>query len=151
MEEIKRIQDQMKRAFEGKAWHGPSVQEVLSAVRAEQAATKPVTNAHSIWEIVRHISAWKEAVRRRLEGEEANLPTDGDWPPVTDTSETAWQKTLQTLENRQQELLQTVARLTNAQLDRSTTGNQGTFYHTIHGIIQHDVYHAGQIALLKKV
>src|SRR5438874_6297432 len=58
MTEIERIQDQLKRAFEANAWHGPSVSEVLNGITADQAHARPLRNAHSIWELVRHIAVW---------------------------------------------------------------------------------------------
>lgn len=161
MEEINRIEDQLRRAFEGGAWHGPALREALADVTAERAAARPVAGAHSIWEIVRHVAAWHGAVRRRLEGEPAQLPAEGDWPPVTDTSEAGWSETLHALEQSYHALRRTVAGLTGAQLNDYIYGTLGTepdpptgagvsIYVTLHGVIQHDLYHAGQIALLKK-
>src|SRR6266545_4675853 len=99
MTETHRINSQLKRAQEGQAWHGPSLRELLAGVTAEQAAAKPVPNAHSIWELVNHIIAWEQIARRRLEGEgEAPIPDEINFPPVTDASEAAWQATLQSLE-----------------------------------------------------
>jgi uncharacterized damage-inducible protein DinB len=150
MEEIKRIEDQLKHAFEGEAWHGPSLRELLAAVTAERAARKPLAQAHSIWEIVLHIAAWENAVRRRLEGEAVTLSDAEDWPAVHDTSETAWQSALETLENGHQQLRATIRRLTDAQLGDLVPGENYSVYSLLHGVIQHDLYHAGQIALLKK-
>ena len=69
MKETERIREQLKRAFEGGAWHGPGVLEILENVSAAQAATHPIEGAHSIWELVLHIKAWEDACRRRLSGE----------------------------------------------------------------------------------
>ena len=148
--EIERIEDQLKRAFEGEAWHGPSVREVLAGVTAEPAAAKPIPNAHSIWELALHIAAWEGAVRRRVQGEKVDLSSEEDWPPVKDTSEAAWKKTLETLENNHKELRKTVSGLSDSQLEQTVRGQAGYFYHLLHGVIQHDLYHAGQIAILKK-
>ena len=71
MTEIERILDQLKRAYEGDAWHGPSVREALAGVTAQQAHARPLTNAHSIWELVHHIAVWENVGRRRLEGDRA--------------------------------------------------------------------------------
>ena len=148
--EVKRIADQLRRAFEGEAWHGPSLRELLTGVTAEMAAAKPIANAHSIWEIALHIAAWENAVRRRLEGEAVDLPAEEDWPKVTATSEAAWKKTLEALETSNTRLRETISRLTDSQLENKVAGQNHTMYFTLHGIIQHDLYHAGQIALLKK-
>jgi uncharacterized damage-inducible protein DinB len=150
MKEIERIKDQLKRAFEGEAWHGPSIRELLADVTAEKAAAKPLAGAHSIWEVVLHIAAWEGAVRRRLAGETIELSTEEDWPPVTDTSEAAWRGALATLENGHHELRRTISRLDDSQLEDIVSGQRYSVYFTLHGVIQHDLYHAGQIALLKK-
>ncbi len=150
MEEIKRLADQLKRAYEGEAWHGPSLREVLAGVTAEMAAKKPLPHAHSIWEIVLHIAAWEKAVRRRLEGEVVTLSDEEDWPPVNDTSETAWKNALATLENDNRQLRETILRLNDARLNDIVPGKNYSAYYMLHGVIQHDLYHAGQIAILKK-
>ncbi|MBI3696187.1 MAG: DinB family protein, partial [Acidobacteria bacterium] len=94
MSEIQRIEDQLKRALQGEAWHGPSILELLAGVTATQAGAKPLPGAHSIWEIVLHITAWVDAARRRVEGEEAKLSAEQDWPPVRETTERAWEAAL---------------------------------------------------------
>lgn len=150
MTEIERIADQLKRAFEGEAWHGPSVQEALAEVLAEQAAARPLPHAHTIWEIVLHLAAWDEVVRRRLEGEQVDSPDEGDWPHVKDTSVEAWGDTLERLRNSHTKLRRTVSWLDDSNLDEPVAGSKSSVYITIQGSIQHYLYHAGQIALLKK-
>jgi uncharacterized damage-inducible protein DinB len=151
MDEIKRIDDQLRRAFEGHAWHGPSLRELLADVTAEQAIARPIPGAHSIWEIALHIAAWHEGVRRRVEGERVELSPEEDWPPVASTSEAAWQDALAVLERTHTELRRTVSRLADARLQEMVVGKDHSVYVMLHGLIQHDLYHAGQIALLKKV
>src|SRR6266446_10069546 len=94
MTEIDRILDQLKRAFEGNAWHGPSVREVLEGVTAEQAVARPLPGGHTIWELTHHIAVWEGAGRRRLEGDHAQIDISSpeDWPPADDASEEAWEK-----------------------------------------------------------
>lgn len=150
MSEINRILDQLKRAYEGEAWHGPSVKEALAGVTAAKAAAKPLPNAHSIWEIVLHIAFWENGLRRRLAGEVFKASLQDEWPAVTDTSEPAWQNTLATLDLGQHELRHAVARLAEARLNDLVPGEHYSIYFMLHGVIQHDLYHAGQIALLKK-
>jgi uncharacterized damage-inducible protein DinB len=150
MREIERIQDQLKRAYEGAAWHGPSLREVLAGVTAEQAARKPLAQAHSIWEIVLHISVWERVAEQRLEGKRVEPTAEEDWPPVVDASEKAWRKTLEASEKTHQELRSAIARLDDSQLPLEVTGTGYSIYFLLHGVIQHDLYHAGQIAILKK-
>ena len=66
MSEIQRIVDQMDRAFAGDAWHGPSLEQVLDGISAEDASRHPIAQAHSIWELLHHVRAWNAIVRRRL-------------------------------------------------------------------------------------
>jgi len=157
MPEIERIKEQMARAFKAEAWCGSSLQEALVGVTAERAAARPVANAHSIWEIVLHVAAWKKAISQRLAGQHVALPEEGDWPAVAETSPAAWQETLKLLDERHAQLQHIVESLTDAQLDNflgreqdRTTGGGVTHYVTLHGILQHDLYHAAQIAILKK-
>src|SRR5580765_4668182 len=104
MSERARIEEQLQRAFEGDAWHGPSVHEVLVGITAVQAAEHPLPAAHSVWEIVLHMTTWHDTVRRRLAGE-AFMPTPAqDWPAVTDTSESAWSAALADLDRSYREI-----------------------------------------------
>jgi uncharacterized damage-inducible protein DinB len=151
MSEIQRIEDQLQRAFEGHAWHGPAVRELLADVTAAKAAGRPLPNAHSIWEIVLHMATWERVVRRRLQGEAvADLPTEEDWPPVRDSSEAAWRRAIDDLEQANHDLRNTMVRTSEARLAEMVPGKDHSVYVMLHGIIQHDLYHAGQIAVLKK-
>ena len=151
MSEIQRIEDQLRRAFEGNAWHGPAVRELLADVTAAQAAGRPLPTAHSIWEIVLHMATWERVVYRRLQGETVvNLPMEQDWPPVRDSSEAAWHQAVRDLEQANHDLRAAIAQLTEARLADMAPGKDHSVYVMLHGIIQHDLYHAGQIAILKK-
>ena len=92
MSETIRLADQIRRAFEGEAWHGDSILELLSGVDAKTAAAHPIKNAHSIWELVLHIAVWDDAVRRRTGGKAVTVTDAESFPPVKDTSEAAWRK-----------------------------------------------------------
>jgi len=150
IDEKSRIADQLKRAFEGDAWHGPAVLEVLEGVHARTAASKPLAGAHSIWELVLHIAAWDGAIRRRMEGQALQLPPEQDFPPVKDTSDSAWRAALENLKQRHAELIEGVLSMPDHRLTSQVPGKDYDFYHMLHGAVQHELYHAGQIALLKK-
>ena len=150
MTEIERISDQLKRAFEGGAWHGPSVKEVLEGVTAEKAAARPVSGAHSIWELVLHIAVWENAVKRWVRGESYNVSDEQNWPAIKDAGEPAWKKALEALEKGHMELRETISRLSDSDLDKILKQPKPSVYQLLHGVIQHDLYHAGQIAVLKK-
>lgn len=158
MTEIERIGDELRRAQDRGAWHGPSVTEGLQGVSAAAAASHPIPGAHSIWELVLHLAAWRGEVMRRLEGGEPGMPPEGDWPPVGETTEVAWAEARRRLEESHRRLGEAVARFAEEQLDRPVgnkppdpaLGNVGTYYVMLHGIVQHDAYHMGQVAILRK-
>lgn len=154
MTEPARIADGLRRAFDGEAWHGDSLFEILKGVTAAQASAHPLPNAHSIWELVLHIAAWDGAVRRRMTGSAVVLSNEENFPPVTDTSETAWQEALEQLRRTHEELIDAVEKFPEASLSKQVPGKQGvhyTFYFMLHGLAQHAAYHGGQVALLKKM
>ena len=151
MSELKRINSQLKRAFRGKAWHGPSVMELLENVTAEQAAAHPIAGAHSIWEIVLHIRAWERIPLRRLEEwVPIEATPEGDWPPVKETTGHAWKNALNAMSLNHDALREVIARFDEARLFEILPGTEYSVYFMLHGVIQHDLYHAGQIALLKR-
>lgn len=153
MKEVERIKDQLRRAHEGGAWHGPSLNELLSDVTAEQAAAKPIENAHSIWELVLHIAAWENAVRRRLINERAEVTDQENFPSITDTSEDAWQKTLEYVRDVNKKLREAVSETEDERLNEQIMPVEGmsSRYVSLHGAVQHTLYHAGQIVILKKL
>ena len=152
MTETHRINSQLKRAYQGEAWHGPSLRELLADVTAGQAAARPIENAHSIWELVNHIIAWEGIVRQRLESEAlTEIPDEMNFPPVSETSEEAWLATRGALEASNQALRDSIKRIDDAKLEEMVRGQEYTNYFMLHGAIQHDLYHAGQISLLKKL
>ena len=152
MNEIGRMVDQLKRAYEGNAWHGPSVREALAGVTAAQAHARPLANAHTIYELVRHIAVWEDVGRRRLQGEAADvaISTPEDWPPPDDPGDAAWEQAKNALDRGHQALVDVISRVAESRLDEPVVAGKSSVYVTVHGVIQHDIYHAGQIALLKK-
>jgi uncharacterized damage-inducible protein DinB len=149
--EARRIADQLERSFEGDAWHGSSVSEILCCVSAEQAAERPIPDAHSIWEIVRHMSVWQRTVRERLQGRPIpSLPDDEDWPPIADISDRAWAAAVAELREEYELLREEALRWADERLDEKTEGQRFTVYEMLHGVVQHNLYHAGQIAVLAK-
>jgi uncharacterized damage-inducible protein DinB len=154
MTEAARIADELRRAFDGAAWHGDSLFKILRGVTPRQAAARPIRNAHSIWELVLHIAAWEGVARRRMEGAAAKLSAAKNFPRVTDTSDAAWQNTLLHLRCAHEELIDAVGKFPAASLRKQVPGKEGahhTFGYMLHGLAQHAAYHAGQIALLRKM
>lgn len=147
--EVERIQNQLERAFAGNAWHGPALMELLSEVDAARAAARPIAGAHSIWELVLHIAAWDKAVADRLLGGRGSVADAENFPVVNDTSAAAWQRAIETLKQNHRELLDAIGRVDESRLDTLVVEGMSVYVH-LHGVVQHDLYHAGQIAILKK-
>lgn len=145
-----RIADQLRRAFDGNAWHGPALLELLKDVDAATAAAKPLPDVHSIWELVLHIAAWDNAGLRRLDGELAKLKGNANFPPPPDPADAAWREAVAAITRTHETLVKTVAGLSDKRLRDQVPGKPYDFYHMMHGIAQHELYHAGQIAILKK-
>jgi len=152
MNEIARILDQMDRAFGGEAWHGPALRKLLEGLSAEDASRHRIPGAHSVWELVNHIAAWNQIVSRRALGEKVDVTAEMDWPPVREISDAAWTQTQERLKESRRAQRSVVEQLSDNQLTRRVQGEQQTYsmYVMLHGLVQHDLYHAGQIAILKK-
>jgi uncharacterized damage-inducible protein DinB len=148
--EIARITDQLIRAFEGNAWHGPALFEILEGIDAKAAARRPIPDAHTIWELALHIAGWNGVVVRRLRGKEATLEGEDNFPVVADTSASAWQKAVQLLRRNHEELLNELSTMPDSRLSERVPGKDYDIYFMLHGAVQHALYHAGQITLLKK-
>ena len=148
MTEVDRIADQMERAFRGDAWHGTPLRELLTGVDATAAAGRHVSGVHTVWELTAHITFWMDAVRRRLAGEVLHLQDGDDWALIDARSAFRWRDTLAALDASHEQLLAAVRDLSPADLDRVVPSMGYTNYVMLHGVIQHNLYHAGQIALL---
>jgi len=151
MTDSERISDQLRRAVEGGAWHGPSVRELLSGVDATAAARRPLPDAHSIWEILLHMTVWLEVVRRRVtEGRAIEPPPAEDWPAPAEPTEEAWQAVVLRHERAYRDLAGFLSRLGDEDLKERVAGKDYDASIMLYGIVQHELYHAGQIALLRK-
>jgi uncharacterized damage-inducible protein DinB len=145
-----RIAELLRRAFEGSAWHGPALLELLEDVGAATATAKPLARVHSIWELVLHIAVWDGVALRRLSGEKCQPTGLANFPPVPSPTEAAWRKAIAETKRTHNTLVKTVAGLPDSRLGDRVPGKRYDFYHMLHGIAQHELYHAGQIAILKK-
>jgi uncharacterized damage-inducible protein DinB len=149
--EIVRIAEQLRRAVDGEAWHGPAVMEILNGVDAQTASAHPIPAAHSLWEILNHVTAWTRAVMRRLGGETVELQGADDWPPPpSDASEASWQAAVASFRQGQQELMAKLKSMSNDELGVPVPGKNYSNSFMLYGVVQHHLYHAGQMALLKK-
>ena len=147
MRAIERILDQLNRAWGGPSWTGVAIRPLLDDLTEDQSRAHPVPNAHSIIELVAHMSTWMDAVAHRLVGDVRELTTEEDWRDVT---QLPWPAAIDELENAHSRLSDVIARLTVDDLDKNVAGRKYNVYVMLHGVIQHNLYHSGQIAILKK-
>jgi uncharacterized damage-inducible protein DinB len=151
MTELEKIADQLRRSHEGVAWHGPSLRELLQGVTAEQAARK-TDGLHSIWELALHIAAWELAGARMLRGEAVeDLTAEQDWPSTGEPAEPRWREAIDKLNAAHRELAETIRQCAPERLSERVAGKSYSVYFLLHGIVQHNLYHAGQIAILRKL
>ena len=152
METCAYIADQLVRTFGGQAWHGDSVMQILSDIGPQQAARKSLQNIHSIWEIVLHIIAWEQVVVQCLQGNPyTKIHGEDDWPPVKEVTSDAWRVALQLLTETTSTLNALISSFPEHQLHEKVPGQTRTYYQLFHGVVQHNLYHAGQIGILKKL
>jgi uncharacterized damage-inducible protein DinB len=150
--ELSGILDDLERGYNGDAWHGPPLRKVLDGVTAETASSRPIPGGHSIWEIVLHLAVWEGVVVRRIEENiPIESPDEGDFPLVGERTAAAWETALGLLDAQHDRLIQTVSALDPSRLREPVAGKDYTVDHMLRGVAQHMAYHAGQIALLKKL
>lgn len=143
------LADQLRRAHNGDAWHGPALRETLAGVTAEMAAARPIAQGHTILEIVRHVGAWIPVAGRRMNGEAVEPSSDQDWPASASSSE-EWQSSLAALDRDTAALEAAIRALPAESLRKGVPGANYSVRFLLEGVIQHHLYHAGQIAVLKK-
>lgn len=150
--ETLRISDQLRRAFTGDPWHGSPIRDLLAGITAEQARARPSRPVHSIWEILLHVDVYLRIGFEATQG--VPMPklygTEGDWSSLKVESASAWFDAQDRLFNNAEKLAQAIERFDDAKLQDIVPGRQYDFYYLFHGIVQHSLYHGGQIAMLKK-
>jgi DinB family protein len=152
--ECRRIAYEMASAINGEAWYGDSVRQILDGITAKQAEAHPIPNAHSIWELVVHAEAWVKLAEAAVHGVPipawATMPKEMDWPPVTGTGEQAWKLAVSSYFSSHVKMVEAIKTFSDERLEAAVPGRTYSFYHLFQGMTQHAIYHAGQIALLKK-
>ena len=150
--ECGRIADQLRRAFTGEAWHGPSLLELLPDVTAEQANMRPLPAGHTIWELVLHIDVYLRGTLDAAQG--GKMPkiygTENDWTSVSDASGPAWAGATDRMFQNAELLVRAIEGFGDVKLENIVPGRDYSFYFLFHGVLQHSLYHGGQIAMLKR-
>jgi hypothetical protein len=144
----------MDQAFDRRGWHGTTLRGALRGVTPAQALWRPGHDRHNVWELTIHAAYWKYAVRRRLAGEAAGSfeRKPSNWPDIPDPPDLrAWKRDIGLLEAEHGKLRQVVAGLSAADLERRSPKGVWTYAEEIHGVAAHDLYHTGQIQLIKRL
>jgi len=146
--------EMLDHAFDRRGWHGTTLAGSLRGVRVAEALWRPSPPRHNIWELTLHTAYWKYAVRRRLTGQRrGTFPRPGsNWLPLPQPPDAAaWVRDVRLLKNEHRQLVETVAQFPTARLGRRLPGSKWTAQELIHGVAAHDLYHAGQVQLLKRL
>lgn len=151
MKEAQRIAKLFDDLYDGSPWIDVNIKSTLERLTFEQASKRILPGRNSIWEIANHLINWRLNVLQRVQGKTITSPGDNYFVPVTDTSDAAWNKTLEQLENSQAQWFDFLKTLREDDFTKVYAGNNMTYYEHIHGILQHDAYHLGQIVLLSKL
>jgi hypothetical protein len=153
--QIALLLDLIDQAFDHHAWHGTNLRGSIRGLRAEDAAWRPEPGRHNIWETVVHAAYWKYIVRRRILSEaRGSFPLEGsNWfvRPTGKPSDEEWKSDVKLLVEAHRSMRAAVAGMTDAQLKVTPKGSKVSNAAIIMGIASHDLYHAGQIQLLKKL
>lgn len=151
--ETERLKKMLRNNWNGPMWYGSNLQETLKDISWEKAFYKPAHFTHNIYEYVMHLVCWRRFVTEHLNGNsdyKTELNSELDWITQYTKDELTWLKALAELEAGQTALLTAAENLTEEMLDELVPGKKFKWYVMLHGLIQHDVYHSAQIALLKK-
>lgn len=150
MKETERILKLFEELYDGNPWVDVNIMGTLEGITAEQAAGHPFPKRNSIWEIVNHLISWRLNVLQRIRGKVISTPLNNYFSPVKNTSASAWKNTLKRLKNSQQQWIDFLKIFKEKDFEKIYPNNNLNYYEHIHGIIQHDAYHLGQIVLLVK-
>ena len=157
MNRTNKLAEELHRSVFGDPWHGESVKEILTGITVVQAFSKPISSAHNIIELTLHLDAWIEEILSRFNGNISTEPSMGDWPTPRETTEEYWQAVKQKLFTDTNKLITVINLFPEERLDEIVGGERNvqlgtgfSFESLIIGLVQHNAYHSGQIAFLKK-
>ena len=151
---IELLLEVMDQAFDQKSWHGTTLRGSLRGVTPEEALWRPAPGRHNIWELILHAAYWKYAVRRRLAGEATGSfdRKPSNWPEVPRPSDLrSWKRDVAFLDAEHRKLREVVRGLSPKDLDKRSPKGVWRYAEEIHGIAAHDLYHTGQIQLIKRL
>ena len=150
--QIELLLEVLDRSYDLKSWHGPNLRGSIRGLGAKEAAWRPAPGRHNVWELAVHAAYWKYAVRRRLTGDKrGSFPLEGSNFFARPAGQTAWKADVALLVSEHRKLRAEIARLRDGDLPKKTKGSRQTNLSVVRGIAAHDLYHAGQIQLLKRL
>lgn len=150
MDTIQLLKDHLRSVYQDGAWSEVSVRGAFAALTHVEASARPIPGRHTAWEILLHLDAWHRAVALRLQGQRVDLPAERDWPQPEPSTADNWRAAIALLNGGLEELLASVASLSEEALFTKLPGGRFTLLETIIGVAEHDMYHAGQVTLLKR-
>lgn len=148
--EISRIITMLQNAYDGASWHGSSIMEILNDITPDQAFHSS-KHIHRICELVQHIIAWRIFAIMRIEGDtQYEVSQNENWKEFKTMDEHTWDEIKQDLDDCQQKLINALQKVNDDRLNEEVEGKAYDYYTLVHGVIQHDLYHLGEIALLAR-
>ena len=146
----------LKDTWHGSPWYGNPSDKILEGITAAEAATQLAPGSHTIWQLVLHMTAWTETTGQRVRGMGSKGPDRGDWPDVGDTSDAAWKAALAELDTARKALVEEINTAHEEDIQLHVKQHDPPFKDTgmsragtVYGLIEHDIYHLGQIALIR--
>lgn len=145
MNRVEALVKELRDAYQGRPWYGDSLRKTLAGISESDANEKPLDHAHSIAELVGHITTWIEVVHRRIDGEVVRVTSAMNF-----AHSSKWKEQLQRLGTAHAALVERVSSMSETDLDKKVAGKGHTAEFALRGVVQHSIYHQGQIALLRK-
>ena len=150
MTEIERLQDLLERTYSGTCFHGDSIMKLFEDIDAAQAILVPDGASHSIWQIVEHMAGWLDVIRRRLTSPIlVSMPEEKNFPPTPQASHENWNATLNSFDAVLHALIAEIGKFPESNLGAQVPGKDYTFDVLLHGAVHHNLYHLGQISMIK--
>lgn len=149
MSKKEEIVAELKAVYDGVPWHADNLKEILEGISASAAQTRPIAGAHTVWEIVLHITGWNDVWAERLDGRNVLEPPAGDFP-ASGVDDAAWTETLKELERSHTNLIGKISQVRDEDVQQEFMNKGYPLSFFLEGIVRHLVYHSGQIGLLKK-
>ncbi len=153
MTEPERISDLLRATADGDPWHGPPLSKLLAGLNAAQASAKPAGAAHSIWDLVRHVTSWQSVPLRRMAGEWFEITPEINWPPASGSDDAAWRRDAEALIATARALADAVAAFPASRLEEPIKDSPGapTWAAVLHGVLAHAAWHGGQVAMQRRI